>query len=29
VVVFNLLTDVLYRLIDPRIGAGAQQGAAA
>ena len=25
VVVFNLLTDVLYRLIDPRIGAGAQQ----
>ncbi len=29
VVVFNLLTDVLYRLIDPRIAAGAQQGAAA
>ena len=29
VVVFNLLTDVLYRLIDPRIGAGAQQGASA
>ncbi|CAB5516889.1 Dipeptide transport system permease protein DppB [Achromobacter anxifer] len=29
VVVFNLLTDVLYRLIDPRIGAGGQQGAAA
>ena len=29
VVVFNLLTDVLYRLIDPRISAGAQQGAAA
>ncbi|WP_447918975.1 ABC transporter permease [Achromobacter aegrifaciens] len=29
VVMFNLLTDVLYRLIDPRIGAGAQQGAAA
>jgi len=29
VVVFNLLTDVLYRIIDPRIGAGAQQGAAA
>jgi len=29
VVAFNLLTDVLYRLIDPRIAAGAQQGAAA
>ena len=29
VVVFNLATDVLYRLIDPRIAAGAQQGAAA
>ncbi|WP_258130588.1 ABC transporter permease [Achromobacter anxifer] len=29
VVAFNLLTDVLYRLIDPRIGAGGQQGAAA
>ncbi|WP_447981348.1 ABC transporter permease [Achromobacter kerstersii] len=29
VVIFNLLTDVMYRLIDPRIGAGAQQGAAA
>lgn len=29
VVVFNLLTDVLYRLIDPRIGAGAEQGASA
>lgn len=29
VVVFNLLTDVLYRLIDPRIAAGAQQGASA
>ncbi|MDH1524642.1 ABC transporter permease [Achromobacter mucicolens] len=29
VVVFNLLTDALYRLIDPRIGAGAQQGASA
>jgi len=29
VVIFNLLTDVMYRLIYPRIGAGAQQGAAA
>lgn len=29
VVVFNLLTDLLYRFIDPRIAAGGQQGAAA
>jgi ABC-type dipeptide/oligopeptide/nickel transport system permease component len=26
-VVFNLLTDVIYRLIDPRIAAGGQTGA--
>ncbi len=29
VVLFNLLTDLLYRFIDPRIAAGGQQGAAA
>ncbi|AZW18185.1 ABC transporter permease [Bordetella hinzii] len=29
VVVFNLITDVIYRLIDPRIAAGGKQGAAA
>jgi len=28
VVVFNLLTDLLYRLIDPRIAAGAQEASA-
>ncbi|MCD0502029.1 ABC transporter permease [Bordetella petrii] len=28
VVVFNLLTDMLYRLIDPRIAAGSQEGSA-
>lgn len=27
VVVFNLITEIIYRLIDPRIAAGAQEGA--
>ncbi|MCQ9618154.1 ABC transporter permease [Paenalcaligenes niemegkensis] len=28
VVLFNLITEIIYRLIDPRIGAGGQEGAA-
>jgi len=28
VVVFNLLTDITYRIVDPRISAGGEPGAA-